>query len=359
MKRYRKTLLITSLITLLPMLIGLILWNRLPEQMPIHWNFSGTADNFGSPAIAVIVLPLILLAAHWLCFRLTMLDKRNARQHTKPMSIVLYIFPFVSLLSCLSVYAAALGHDFNPNAAAPLLLGGMFILIGNYLPKCRLNSTLGVKLPWTLANEENWNLTHRFSGRVCVIGGAVMLFSALLPESAFAAVMTIVLLLTVGLPVAYSYRLYRKMKAEGRWEVNGVVLTSREKRIALPLIIVILPLTAVLMFTGNITFTADESSLEITAAYWPDSSIPYAEISSIEYRGNGVDGMRTNGFGSARLLMGQFRNDEFGYYTRYTYTGNRPAIVLTAGERTLVIGAKDAEATRALYDELTNLISDN
>ena len=58
------------------------------------------------------------------------------------------------------------------------------------------------------------------------------------------------------------------------------------------------------------------------------------------------------GFGSPKLSMGTFSNEEFGLYTRYTYTQCSTAIVIRSGERVLVISAEDAAATRALYEAL-------
>ena len=61
-------------------------------------------------------------------------------------------------------------------------LGLMFAAIGNYFPKCRPNRTVGIRIIWTLGSEENWNATHRFAGKVWVIGGLIMVLAALLPE---------------------------------------------------------------------------------------------------------------------------------------------------------------------------------
>ena len=69
-------------------------------------------------------------------------------------------------------------------------------------------------------------------------------------------------------------------------------------------------------------------------------------------------GVRTNGFGSARLLMGIFQNDEFGSYTLYAYTGAKEFVVLTSGTKTLVIGMNDVEDTQAIYDTMLEKIGE-
>ena len=94
-----------------------------------------------------------------------------------------------------------------------VLIGVVFLIIGIYLPKCKRNYTFGIRVKWTLANEENWNATHRFGGKVWVIGGLIIMLSAFLPDGYtiwVAMAMTAVMAL---LPVIYSYLYFRKHKA--------------------------------------------------------------------------------------------------------------------------------------------------
>ena len=104
------------------------------------------------------------------------------------------------------------------------------------------------------------------------------------------------------------------------------------------------------MFTGNIEVHCEDTSFTIDATYWTDLEVDYSEIDSIEYRKDLDVGVRTSGFGSARLSMGIFQNNEFGSYTLYAYTGAKEFIVLTSGTKTLVIGMSEAENTQALYN---------
>ena len=89
----------------------------------------------------------------------------------------------------------------------PILLGLIFIAIGNYLPKCKQNYTIGIKIPWTLASEENWNRTHRFAGWVWVGGGVVMLLSGFLGIFWLTLVPAIIM---AAVPLIYSYILHKK-----------------------------------------------------------------------------------------------------------------------------------------------------
>ena len=111
-----------------------------------------------------------------------------------------------------AVYLAALGIDANPTMFAPLILGFSFMFIGNYMPKIKQNKTLGIKLKWTLNNEENWNATHRFAGKVWFFGGFLIIPCALLPESVvFFTSLPLVLGLAFA-PMIYSYIYHKKQK---------------------------------------------------------------------------------------------------------------------------------------------------
>ena len=50
----KRTLLVTCILILLPMFFGLALWNRLPERMPTHFDFSGTADDYSGRPLSLI-----------------------------------------------------------------------------------------------------------------------------------------------------------------------------------------------------------------------------------------------------------------------------------------------------------------
>lgn len=187
------------------MLFGLAVWNRLPAQMATHWGMDGAADGWSSRASAVFTMPIFIFLLHWLCMVLTMRDPKNQKQSGKILGIVFWICPAVSIFSGWLTYSSALGTSRNPNTLICLLIGVMFVAFGNYLPKCRQNSTIGIKVKWTLEREENWNATHRFGSRLWVIGGLLLMLCALLPEALATYATLIILLPLAALPIAYSY----------------------------------------------------------------------------------------------------------------------------------------------------------
>lgn len=210
-KKNLPKLIITSLITLIPILIGVILWDKLPDQVPMHWNANGDVDRYSSKAMAVFLMPLILVAFQWICVLGTSLDPKKQNINDKMFTLVLWIIPIISLLCNSMVYATALGHKVSVEIIMPLFMGALFIVIGNYLPKCKQSYTVGIKLPWTLDDEENWNKTHRMAGFLWVIGGVIIMATAFL--GAF-WLFFVVLIPMVLIPFVYSYCLYKKNKTK-------------------------------------------------------------------------------------------------------------------------------------------------
>lgn len=355
MRRNKGTLLLTSVVILLPALAGVLLWDRLPGQMPTHWGVSGTADGWSGKAFAVFGLPLILLAIHWLCVLVTAYDRKNREQHRKIYGMVLWIIPVTSVFVCGIIYAAALGREIAPELWTAFFLGLLFLVIGNYMPKSRQNRTIGIRIKWTLESEENWNATHRMAGKLWVAGGLVFFASALLPGNGFLWAMAVMLPVMVLAPTVYSYRFHCKQVREGT--VSAAKSRSRKEKklfvISLLISALILAGCGVLCFTGDIEVVCGDTGFTLEASYYQDLTVEYEVVDSLEFREERVPGQRQFGFGSPRLLMGQFKNDEFGSYTRYSYAGCDAAVVLKNGEEVLVLSGRDREETRAIYEELT------
>ena len=209
LKANRKTLIITSIVTILPMLIGILCWNRLPDVMATHFGINNEANGFSSKAIAVFGIPAFLLAILWLGAFATSHDPKKQNISQKMFSLVLWIAPAISLAAAATMYPINLGYELDITFFSGLLLGLMFIIIGNYLPKARQNYTIGIKIPWTLANEENWNRTHRLAGYLWMVCGILMVLVSVIqlgPAQWLVGIIFIMLLV----PCIYSYWLHTK-----------------------------------------------------------------------------------------------------------------------------------------------------
>lgn len=207
----KKTIVITSAITLAPMLVGIALWGRLPQTIATHFGTDGTPNGFSSKPMAVFGLPLFVLGIHLLCLVMTSLDPRGSRVGTKPLALIPWIAPSISVFVMALIYANALDMPVGTSFLSLAMTGIMFIAIGNYLPKCRRNYTVGIKIPWTLADEENWVRTHRMAGPLWVLAGVVLLVCATLGIYSLWVLFGILAVTTLA-PVAYSLSLYLRTR---------------------------------------------------------------------------------------------------------------------------------------------------
>ena len=353
----KKLLAITSLLTLLPIPVGLLLWNRFPETMAIHWGITGEADGYAHPSYAVFIMPLILLATHWVCIFFTGLDKGNKNRNKQLQTIVLWIIPVLSNFCMLFLYALALGWEFSPVVWMMVPMGLLFAVIGNYMPKTRMNSTIGIKVYWAYTSEENWNATHRFAGRLWFLGGIVIALCGFLPSLAATAILFVGLLVISIVPIVYSWRYYKKELALGKVEKGELPRTDQKitKASAVFLVVFILFILFVLFF-GDIRYEFRDDYLFIESNMYTDYILRYENVQAVEYRESNVPGLRVGGYGSFRLLMGWFENEEFGTYIRYTYYKPEACVVLRLKNNVMVLSAETTGETQALYQNLLEQI---
>ena len=204
----RKMLILTTLVCLLPLLAGALVYSRLPEQVATHFDLQGNPDGWSSRPFAVFGLPGILLAVNLLIPFALQADPKHKNMSGALVNIVIWTVPVISLLCSGLTLGRALGYDLRIEMVLPVFMGLLFILIGNYLPKTKQSYTMGIKLPWTLASEENWNRTHRLAGFLWVLGGVYFIVMSFIGWSLAAFLIPIAVMVLV--PTVYSYLLYRK-----------------------------------------------------------------------------------------------------------------------------------------------------
>ncbi len=209
LKENKGKIIVTSLIVLLPILAGVYFWKELPDPMATHFNFDNEANGWSPRVFAVFGLPLFLLAVHVICVAATMLDPKRKSISGKMVQMVVLICPICSIFCSIQIYGYALGMDVDGRVLVHLLLGVVLMVIGNYIPKCRHNYTVGIRLPWTLADEENWNSTHHLAGWLYMAAGLVCLANIWLRVDwlSFAVILAASLI-----PAGYSLLLYMKKR---------------------------------------------------------------------------------------------------------------------------------------------------
>jgi uncharacterized membrane protein len=184
---------------------------RLPEMVPTHWDARGHVNGYLPKPYGVYVLPFIMLVLHgflWLVPRLSRKTPRASvgRAYEAVHSITLAFLLFVTMVSL----RAAAGEKIPIVQTIGVALGLLLIVIGNLLGKVRRNFFLGIRTPWTLANDEVWLRTHRLGGKTFVVGGVVVIVGVLL--GANIGLCGAVALLAALIPAAYSYLVYRRLQ---------------------------------------------------------------------------------------------------------------------------------------------------
>ncbi|MCI6867986.1 MAG: SdpI family protein [Lachnospiraceae bacterium] len=206
MKKYKKRIIISSVITLLPILAGLILWNRLPDTIATHFGNDNVANGWSSKPFVVFAMPLLLLGLHLFILFVTMNDPKRKNISEKMFGFLIWFVPVLSVFIFSITYCNALGMNVNIGMAVNIIVGIVFLVIGNYLPKCKQNYTAGIRIPWTLNSTENWNRTHRLAGWLFMLGGILFFLNAFLQWSGMFFVIIVIALL----PEVYSFLLYKK-----------------------------------------------------------------------------------------------------------------------------------------------------
>ena len=213
-KKYKTTIIITTLITLLPILFGLIVWNRLPEQIATHWGANGQADGYSGKAFAVFGMPCILAVLQLFVSFITLNDPKRRNIHKKPLTLTFWIIPVMSVIVNGITYAAALGMEIEVGIIISILVGILLIALGNYMPKLQQNYTIGIRVPWTLNSTENWNRTHRLGGKTFILGGFLLIIASFLGsvmgDYGTLAALIVIVLICAGVPAVYSFWLFKK-----------------------------------------------------------------------------------------------------------------------------------------------------
>lgn len=207
-KLVNKTTILTTVVCLIPIIVGIILYNKLPENIVVHWDSNGEPNGWAHKMVGTIVFPGILVLVNLIFPALLRTDPKYSNINEKTKHIIQWFIPIVAIFCSGVTLADALGVDVKIALIAPMFMGLLFVIIGNYLPKMTQSYTVGIKLPWTLNSEENWNKTHRMAGFLWVIGGIAMIITGALGIGSSS--IAVILFILVLVPVIYSYLLYRK-----------------------------------------------------------------------------------------------------------------------------------------------------
>lgn len=191
---------------------------QLPPTVATHWNLRGTADGFSSRAMAVAIIPVVILLMTGLFNVLPRLDPRG-ENYTKFIGTYWLIANAVIVFILVAhgmIIATGLGYSVKIDRLMPIGVGVLFIVLGNYLTRVEPNWFVGIRTPWTLSSDTVWRKTHRTGGWLMVIGGLVLGIGAFLPHGVFLPLFVVTIVIVALIPIVQSYVLWKREQRNPR-----------------------------------------------------------------------------------------------------------------------------------------------
>jgi uncharacterized membrane protein len=172
-------------------------WDRLPARVPVHWGVSGSPDAYASKVPAAFMLPaicsiVILAMVAWSSFIPLSASRESLLRVFRVVKVV--VSASFCALTCLTLQAAVSPGGTLATPWLMALIGVMFVVLGDRLPKIRPNTWLGIRTPWTLAHPEVWERTHHLMGRWFVLSGLLVILAAVLPATMQVAILMLAIL---------------------------------------------------------------------------------------------------------------------------------------------------------------------
>ena len=237
MKTAKRILWITAFVSLVGTAAVLPL---MPERVPMHYNAAWEIDRWGSK-YENLLLPLMTVGMALFFAALASYYERKSKENAddkesvqaasnaKVMWIVgAAVTVFFTAMQGMILYAAYHGAASDGSAQAEnisrvtfVLTGALYIVLGNYMPKTRRNSTVGLRVSWSMYNDNTWRKCNRFGGIVMMLTGVATMVTALLAD----VLPTVFLMLgylmaATAIMLVYARRVYRAEIRSGGKEGN-------------------------------------------------------------------------------------------------------------------------------------------
>lgn len=157
-------------------------FNRLPERMIMHWDIRGNPDGYGPRAVGAFLFPGILLLIWGILRAVPWLDPRRANIEQFRDTYEWLVLAVVGAMGLLhvAILGAALGWPLPVNAAVPVIIGLMFVVLGALMPRFKSNFFVGIRTPWTLSSDTVWTRTHRVGGLLMIVVGLLLVIAGIL-----------------------------------------------------------------------------------------------------------------------------------------------------------------------------------
>ncbi|MGH4118136.1 SdpI family protein [Clostridium sp.] len=200
----------------LTFMVTIYLYPSLPSKIPSHWNSEGQIDGYLGRFLGAFLIPLMNLGFYFMFIFLPYLDPKKANYAKFSGAYKLLRYSFHILFACIQIIIllVALGHPVNVTMLIGIGTSLLLVLIGNVMGKFKHNYFVGIKTPWTLANEEVWTKTHRMAAPLWVVGGIISAVFAILFEgkSSYSIALVIIISVISIVPIVYSFVIFKRLE---------------------------------------------------------------------------------------------------------------------------------------------------
>lgn len=192
-------------------ILSAFLYNKLPDQMPMHWNFAGEVDRYGSKLEGAFLMPFLNAGILFMLIWLPVIDPKRASYERFESFYKLFQWIMVIFFTIMHalVLIWSLGYQVSIGLYVKLAVGLLFMILGNYMGKVGPNWFVGIKTPWTLENPEVWTKTHRLAGPLFFAAGIIIALMAFVDGALSFWIIMISTFIAAFVPIIYSYFIYR------------------------------------------------------------------------------------------------------------------------------------------------------
>jgi uncharacterized membrane protein len=201
------------LILLLPIVYLVMVWPALPEIVPTHFGMDGQPNDWSNKS-TLIYLVAGMTAGMYLLF--TIIPAIDPKERIKAMGNKYYKLKFAMMLFmsvlCIVIIRSAITGSIGDGRIVFLVVGALFMFLGNYMQTVKPNYFIGIRTPWTLENETVWAKTHRLGGKLYFVAGGLVMVLAFILKAQMMPVFIGIILTASVVPMVYSYVVYKKLK---------------------------------------------------------------------------------------------------------------------------------------------------
>ncbi|MBZ4665437.1 SdpI family protein [Mahella sp.] len=193
------------------LLSAIAVYGRLPDKIPMHWNINGEIDSYGGKG-TIFLLPLMNAGIYALMLLIPLIDPRrnNYGKFKGAYRIMRAVLVILFTVIYGVVMLASLGYKVKVDFVITFSISLIFIVFGNYMGKIRHNYFVGIRTPWTLADEDVWLKTHRLGGRLFVLAGILSMIGSFIGGISAFVLMMVAVAVAALIPTIYSYIIYSR-----------------------------------------------------------------------------------------------------------------------------------------------------